>query len=97
MTAYDSKSYLSYLNKLVDQYNNTFHHSINKNLLMLIILLWLKKMIPILKFKVNDTVRITKYKNICSISKCYTVIGQEKNLLSILFGKLILGHTKLKI
>ena len=54
-------------------------------------------MIPILKFKVNDTVRITKYKNICSISKCYTVIGQEKNLLSILFGKLILGHTKLKI
>ena len=26
----DSKSYLSYLNKFVDQYNNTFHHSINK-------------------------------------------------------------------
>ena len=30
MTAYDSKSYLSYLNKLVDQYNNTSNHSINK-------------------------------------------------------------------
>ena len=30
MTANDSKSYLSYLNKLVDQYNNTYHHSINK-------------------------------------------------------------------
>ena len=29
MAANDSKSYLSYLNKLVDQYNNT--HSINKN------------------------------------------------------------------
>ena len=29
MTANDSKSYLPYLNKLVDQYNNTFHHSIN--------------------------------------------------------------------
>ena len=29
MTANDSKSYLSYLNKLVDQYNNTYHHSIN--------------------------------------------------------------------
>ena len=30
MTANDSKPYLSYLNKLVDQYSNTFHHSINK-------------------------------------------------------------------
>ena len=29
MAANDSKSYLSYLNKLVDQYNNT--PSINKN------------------------------------------------------------------
>ena len=30
MTADDSKSYLSYLNELVDQYNNSYHHSINK-------------------------------------------------------------------
>ena len=30
MTANDRKSYLPYLNKLVDQYNNTYHHSINK-------------------------------------------------------------------
>ena len=30
MTANNSKSYFSYLNKLVDQYNNTYHHSINK-------------------------------------------------------------------
>ena len=30
MTANDSKSYLSYMNKLVDQYNNSYHHSINK-------------------------------------------------------------------
>ena len=30
MTAGDSKSYLTYLNKLVDQYNNTYYHSINK-------------------------------------------------------------------
>ena len=30
MTANDSKSYLAYLNKLVDQYNNNYHHSINK-------------------------------------------------------------------
>ena len=30
VTACDSKSYVSYLNKLVDQRNNVFHHSINK-------------------------------------------------------------------
>ena len=29
MTGNDSKSFLSYLNKLVDQYNN-YHHSIGK-------------------------------------------------------------------
>ena len=31
MTANDSKSYLPYLNKLADQYNNTYHHFVNKN------------------------------------------------------------------
>ena len=30
MRANESKSYLSYLYKLEDQYNNTYHHSINK-------------------------------------------------------------------
>ena len=30
MTANDSKSHLSYLNKLVDQYNKTYHHSFGK-------------------------------------------------------------------
>ena len=30
-------SYRSYLNKIVDQYNNTYHYFINKKLLMLII------------------------------------------------------------
>ena len=39
MTANDSKSYIGYLNKLVDKYNNTCHSSIGKNLLMVIILL----------------------------------------------------------
>ena len=29
MAASDIKSYLSYLNKLADQYNNTYYHSIN--------------------------------------------------------------------
>ena len=30
MTVTDSKSYLGYLNELVHQYSNTYHHSINK-------------------------------------------------------------------
>ena len=33
MTANDSKSYLGYLNKLVDVYNNTYHHSINMKII----------------------------------------------------------------
>ena len=37
--ANDRKSYLSCLNNIVDQCNKSFHHSIGKNLLMLIILL----------------------------------------------------------
>ena len=28
MTANDSKSYFGYLNKLIEQYNNTYHRSI---------------------------------------------------------------------
>ena len=39
MRANDSKSYLAYLNKSVDQYKSTYHSFINKNLSMLIILL----------------------------------------------------------
>ena len=39
MTANDSKSYFPYLDKLVDKYNNTYHHLLIKNLLMLITLL----------------------------------------------------------
>ena len=30
MAAKERESYLTYLNKLVDQYNNTYHHSIDK-------------------------------------------------------------------
>ena len=69
MTANDTKSYLPDLNKLVDQYNNTYQHSINKKtLLMLIILLLLNPKAP--RFTVYVRVRITKYQNI--FSKGYT-------------------------
>ena len=30
MTANKSKSYLAYLNKLLDEYNNSYHHSFDK-------------------------------------------------------------------
>ena len=33
LTPNDSKSYLPFLDKLVDYYNNTFHHSIGKKLI----------------------------------------------------------------
>ena len=68
MKANDSKSYLPYLNKLVDQYNNTYHHSINAYCSALTKKIETNPKAP--KFKVNDSVRITKYKNI--FSKGYT-------------------------
>ena len=72
ITANDSKSYLPYLNKLVDQYNNTYHHStgkkpINADYSALTEKIETNPKAP--KFK--DRVRITKYKNIFS-SKGYT-------------------------
>ena len=86
MTANDSKSYLPYLNKLVGQYNNTYHHSINKKPInadysALTENIDLNLKAP--KVKVNDRRRMIKYKNI--FSKGYTEIGQEKYLLLILF------------
>ena len=69
VTANDSKSYLPYLNKLVDQYNNTYHHSINKKLIdadysPLTGRTETNPKAP--KFKMNARVRIIKYKNIFS-------------------------------
>ena len=73
MTANDSKSYLPYLNKLVDQYNNTYHHFINKkpiNADYSVLTENIESNPKAPKFKVKDRVRITKYKNI--FSKGYT-------------------------
>ena len=73
MTANNSESYLSYLNKLVDQYNNAYHHSIGKKPInddysALTGKIETNPKVP--KFRVNDRVRITRYKNI--FSKGYT-------------------------
>ena len=67
MTANDRKSYLSYLNKLVDQFNNTYNHSINKKTINTDYSALTEKIetnhkAP--KFKVNDRARIKKNKNI---------------------------------
>ena len=70
MTANDTKSFLPYLNKLVDQYNNTYHHSINKTPTdadYSILTETFEKNSKPPKYKVNDRVRITTYKNILSI------------------------------
>ena len=73
MTANNKKSYLSSLNKLVDQYNNTYHHSINKNPINADYSALTEKIetnSKATKFKVNNRVRITKCQNI--FSKGYT-------------------------
>ena len=61
------------MNKLVDQYNNTYHYSINNKPINADYSALSEKIETNLKapkFKVNGTIRITKYKNI--FSKVYT-------------------------
>ena len=64
MTANASKSYLSYLNKLVDEYNNTYHCSIGKKPIDADYSALTESSQKAPKFKVCDRVRIAKYKNI---------------------------------
>ena len=69
MTANNTKSYLAYLNNLVDPNKNTFHDSINKKPINADCSALPEKAetnpkAP--KFKVNDRVRITTFKNIFS-------------------------------
>ena len=84
--------------KLVDQYNNTYHYSINNKPINADYSALSEKIETNLKspkFKVNDTIRITKYKNI--FSKIYTENwSRDTYLLSTLFWKLILGLIKLR-
>ena len=69
MTASDINFYLSYLNKIVDQYHNTYNHSLGKNPINADYSALTEKLETnpnASKFKVNDRVRITKYKNVFS-------------------------------
>ena len=69
MTANDGRFYLSYLNNLIDYYSNSYHHPIGKKAINADYSALIEKIesnpeAP--KFKVNDKVRTTKYKNIFS-------------------------------
>ena len=69
MTANNSKSYLPYLNKLVDKYNNTYHSSINKKSInpdYSALTESIETNLNPPKFKANGRVRITKYNIIFS-------------------------------
>ena len=82
MTADVSKSYLSYLNKLVDQCNN--NHFVGKNPINDDYSALTEKLRQTPKFKFNDRARITKYKNI--LSNGYTENWSRKifNIHSVL-------------
>ena len=96
MTANDTKFYISYLENLVEQYDNTYYHSIGKKPINADYSALTEKnetnsKAP--KFKVNDRVRTTKYKDIFSK-------GYPENRLSEIFiidSVLIIGIMKLKI
>ena len=82
----DSKSYLNYVNKLGDEYNNTYHNSVDKKSMNADYFALTEKIetnskAP--KFKVNDKVGITKYKNI--FSKCYNDDWSREIFILILF------------
>ena len=73
MVTDNSKSYLPYLNKLIDQYNINYHHSIGKKPFNVDYSALTENFATnpkALMSKVNDRVRITKYKNI--FTKSYT-------------------------
>ena len=67
MMANDSKSYLGYWNKLVDECNNTYHGSIDEKSIhadYFALTEEIESTHKAPKFKIGDRVRITKHKNI---------------------------------
>ena len=73
MAANDSKSYLGFFNKLVNEYNSSYHCSIGKKSIhafYLTLTLEIESSHKAPKFKAGDRVRLNKYKSI--FSKGYT-------------------------
>ena len=78
MTTNDRKSYFGYLNKLVDEYDNTYHHCLGKKLIHADYSGFPEEFesshkFP--KFKVGKRVKITLYKNI--LARVTPLIGPE--------------------
>ena len=65
MVAKNRKSYFAYFNKLVDQYNNTYYHSIGKkciNAYYSALTEKIEKNLKSTKFKLNSRVTVTRIK-----------------------------------
>ena len=98
VTANDSKSYLGYLKKLVDEYCNTYYCSIGKKPIdcdYSVFTEETKSSYKVHRFKISDKVRISKYNNIFS-KGCNNIV--ERNICGwFCVKKLILGRIKLKM
>ena len=77
MTANDTRSYPGYLNKLVDKYNDIYHHSIGIKILMLTILFWLKKLNRVKKLL---NLKLVIESALLFLAKVTLKIDQEKYL-----------------
>ena len=88
---------LIFLNELLDQYNNTYHHSINKKPIKADYSALTQKIETDSKapqFRIIDKVIITNVR--IFLVKVTLKIGQKKYLSLILFWKLILGLIEIK-
>ena len=86
------------MNKAVNQYNNTYHHSLSKKPINIDYLAWTEKIETNTKTLIPKRKIDWEFLNIrIFLVKVVIKIGQEKYLLSILFWKLILQLIKLKI
>ena len=65
---------INYFNKLVDQYNNTYHYSINKKAVNTDYSILTEK-------KLGRIIKLLNLKLIIKLLKCTMKIGQEKYLL----------------
>ena len=101
MAANDSKSVISFLNKLVEQCNNTYHSINIKSVIddYSVLTEKIETNFKAPKFRYHDRVRITKCQNI--FGKGYSENWSREisiiDVLVFIINELILGLTKLKI
>ena len=97
MTANDGKSYLSYLNKLVDQYNN-YHCSIHKKLIDADCSALTEEMNQVIKpLNLHLMIKSGLLSIRIILEKVTLKNCQERHLLLVLCWKPIHWHIKLKI